>query len=316
MTSARWCLLALVFLAVAVSAQKPKASVPQKPKVAAADSSENADEDDNDPEPRVQFGLAGGALQYVGGRKEQAAGAVVRWLPTPWLSLSATPTTIRASEPAITSSGSPTVRSGLTDLPVEATVSHGFAGPFSPSVGAALGITLPVGDTASGLGSGEMGYSVSGSLGLTPAEGWWVHAGAGRSLTRFSVGSAFSSGTGWGDISGGYSLSERISVSGGYSSDLGAVDSTLGRSTSLEGGLSFALTGKNTLNVNASHGLSGSAPQWSLALGFGTAFPYLTHLGAGAQALQNAFGGGTHGLGNPNGASGSTKPGRGRGRSG
>src|SRR5258705_13610477 len=40
----------------------------------------------------LEFGVAGGALSYEGGRQEQAVGAVLRWVTTPWLSLSATPT--------------------------------------------------------------------------------------------------------------------------------------------------------------------------------------------------------------------------------
>ena len=48
------------------------------------------------------------------------------------------------------------------------------------------------------------------------------------------------------------------------------------------------------------HGMSGLAPRWSLAIGLGTAFPYLNHLGAGSpiDQLNETFGGGTHGLGN------------------
>ncbi|MEO8622068.1 MAG: hypothetical protein ABI625_13445 [bacterium] len=34
------------------------------------------------------FGIAGGALSYDGGRSEQALGAVLRWVPTSWFSLS------------------------------------------------------------------------------------------------------------------------------------------------------------------------------------------------------------------------------------
>ena len=239
----------------------------------------------------------------------------------PWLSLSATPTSVRASEPAVSLTGPASTRSGLTDLPLEATVSHGFGGALSPSVAASFGVTLPIGDTASGLGSGELGTSVSGGIGFSPAERVWVHLGAGRSLTRFSVQSAFSSGTGWGDASAGYSLTDRLSVSGGYSSDLGAVDSTLGRSTSIEGGMSVVLRGSTTFNANASHGVGGSAPRWSIALGFGTAFPYLNHLGthSSAESLQAAFGGGTHGLPNSGKGNGNTtgkaNSGRGRGRS-
>ena len=325
MASVRMASLALFMLASSIAGQVPKrAPTPAAASAAPKRDTTDAEQDDeHEGEQRVQFGLAGGALQYAGGRTEQAFGGVLRWIALPWLSLAATPTSVRATEPALTSSVAATTRSGLTDLPLDATVSRGFGGAMGPRLAASLGVTLPVGDTASGLGSGGVGYSVSGGVGFSPAERLWVHLGAGRSLTRFSVQSAFSSGTGWGDASAGFSLTDRFSLSGGYSSDLGGVDSTLGRSSSVEAGTSAVLTGQTTLNLNASRGVSGSAPRWSIALGVGTAFPYLNHLGGGsaAESLQNTFGGGTHGL--PNGGTGKggttttgkTSTGRGRGRS-
>ena len=262
------------------------------------------------------FGLAAGALSYDAGRDERALGAIVRWVPSRWFSLSATPTSVRAREAATTTLPA-TNRSGLTDLPIEATLSRGFSGArWSPSVAGSFGVTLPVGDTASGLGSGEIGYSTSGGLGFSPVENVWVHIGAGRSLTRFSVQSAFSSGTGWGDISAGTSITEHIEASLGFSTDVGAVDSTLGRSRSLDGGMSFGLGRAGTLNVTGSRHLSGAEPSWSMTIGLGTAFPYLNHLGGSSPSstLQESFGGGTHGLGNGNGNSGKTTGATNRGR--
>src|ERR1700730_15156783 len=117
-----------------------------------------------------QFGVASGALRYPGGREEQAIGGILRWYAAPWLSLATTPTAIRAQEPAISPATLATTRSGLTDLPVEATLSHGFGGPLSLGVSGTFAVTLPVGDTATGLGSGKMGSSMSGGLGFAPAE--------------------------------------------------------------------------------------------------------------------------------------------------
>ena len=80
--------------------------------------------------------------------------------------------------------------------------------------------------------------------------------------------------------------------------------------------MSFGLGRAGTLNLSASHGVSGVAPQWSLALGVGTAFPYLSHLGGRSmsETLQGTFGGGTHGLPKSGGTTGSTATTRGRGR--
>jgi hypothetical protein len=164
-------------------------------------------------------------------------------------------------------------------------------------VAGGFGITLPVGDAASGFGAGKLAYSLQGAIGFAPAEAVWVHVGAGRSLSDLSMRSAFGGASGWGDASAGYSLTERLSVSGGYSSDLGAVDPAIGRSASVNGGFAVALRGPLTLNLTTSHGISGDAPQWSFAMGLGTAFPYLRHLNADSpiNRLRRTFGGGTHG---------------------
>src|SRR5215208_1225153 len=313
MFSTRVYLCVLLMLASPLAAQSAKKEQP-----AAATAREA--EDEAKPFP-VQFGVAGGALSYEGGRQEQALGAVLRWVAAPWLSLSATPTAVHVKEPSSLASDGFEGQSGLVDLPVDAAVEHGFEAPWSPGVALALGVSLPLGDTATGFGAGKVGYSASAGLGFSPAERVWVHLGAGRSLTDVAMQSAFSSGTGWGDASAGVSVTDRLGVSGGYSTDLGGVDTTFGHSRSINGGLSYVVHGPTTFNVNASHGVSGLAPRWSLAIGLGTAFPYLSHLGAGSPlgALGDTFGGGTHGLGGGTATgtgTGGSSSGRGRGRSG
>ena len=308
MTSFPRCLVLLILAASPALAQTPS-------KGDSAVTSEEATH-----KAPLEFGVAGGALSYEGGRQEQALGAVLRWITTPWLSLSATPTAVHVREPSALAVGSFERTSGIVDLPVDATLSHGFSAPWSPGVALALGVSLPLGDTATGFGAGKTGYSASVGLGFSPAERLWVHLGAGRSLTDVAMQSAFTSGSGWGDASAGVSLTERFSVSGGYSTDIGGVDSAVGHSTSIDGGLSLLVKGPTTLNVNASHGMSGLAPRWSLAIGLGTAFPYLNHLGAGSpiDELRGTFGGGTHGLGGGTGTgsgnSGNAGGTRGKGR--
>lgn len=270
----------------------------------------------------LQFGVAGGALSYEGGRQEQALGAVVRWVALPWLSFSATPTMVHVREPSATV-GTFQGRTGMVDLPLDATVEHSFDVPWNPGIALALGASLPVGDTASGFGAGKAGYSAGAGFGFSPSSRVWVHLGAGRSLGDVAMSSAFSAGTGWADASAGVSVTDRFGLSGGYGTDLGAVDSTVGHSRSINGGVSYVVHGPTTFNLNASHGVSGLAPKWSIALGLGTAFPYLNHLGAGSpiQSLQSTFGGGTHGLGGGttgtgtgSGTGGGSTNGRGRGR--
>jgi len=310
----RRCLSLLLMMSSPVAAQT----------VAAEHQAEPAKAEESPRELPVLFGVAGGALSYEGGRQEQSVGVVVRWVAKPWLSFSTTPTMARVRDVAVSTAGPVQPISGMVDLPVDATISYGFKAPWSPGVALALGVSLPTGDTARGFGAGAVGYSASGGFGFSPSERVWVHLGAGRSLSDVTMQSAFSSGSGWGDASAGISLGERFSVNGGYSTDLGAVDSTTGHSTSLNGGFSFDVRGRTSLNLNASRGLSGLAPRWSFALGIGTAFPYLNHLGAGSpiDQLRETFAGGTHGLGNGDGtgsggtggSTGGGGSGKGRGR--
>lgn len=310
MSSIRLYLGALMVVAGPLAAQSAKQErLPTAP----------AAHQDEEPQPfPLQVGVAAGALSYEGGREEQALGAVARWVATPWLSFSATPTMVHVKEPSTLSVGAFDGRSGIVDLPLEATLQHGFKGPGSPSLAFALGVSLPLGDSATGFGAGRVGYSTSGGLGFSPSSRVWVYVGAGRSLTDVPMQSAFSSGSGWGDASAGVSVTDRLGVSGGVSTDIGGVDSTVGHSRSINGGFSYVVRRPATVNVNASRGVSGIAPRWSLAIGFGTAFPYLSRLGAGPLgALGDTFGGGTHGLPGGTGAGsggGGASSGRGRGR--
>jgi hypothetical protein len=258
--------------------------------------SADAGVDDEGVRLGLRFGVATGALHYKEGRSEQALGALIRWAPTRWFSLSGTPSGARVEEPLSNTVQGP--RSGLTDLPVEATVMHAFSAEYKPTVSGSFGIMLPLGDTAGGFGTGRVGSSLSIGLGLAPSDRIWTHLGAGRSLSGFTTQSAFTGSDGWGDASAGFAVTDRYSLSAGFSSDLGSYDATVGRSMSVNGGVDLAIVGAQTLHVSASHGLGGAAPTWSLGMAFGTAFPYLNHLGAGSSLGQvnQAFGGGTHGL--------------------
>lgn len=279
----RFLVALLVLSAAPLRAQSPAPS---------ATTSDTADAVDNEGvRLGLQLGLTTGALGYGDGRSEQALGALVRWAPTRWFALSTSPTAVRSTTPP--TSGTQSIsRSGLVDLPVSASMSHHFGGRLAPVLTGGLGISLPTGDSTTGFGSGRTGSSVELGVGLTPSQGTWLSVGAGRSLSGVTGQSAFSSGTGWGDISGGLSVSERVSLEAGYDSDLGPLDDpTVGRSTSVSGGVEYAVHGSTMLNVSMAHGLSGVAPEWSIAFGVGTAFPTLGH--AETAPLRRAFGNGS-----------------------
>ena len=237
-------------------------------------------------------GITAGSLRYAGGRTEDALSAVLQLRLPRGFSASIEPTWARASEPAGTGSASLT-SSGLTDIPVGLAYEHAFGGLLGPTFELALGATLPVGDTASGFGTGTLGSSIGIGGGITPTENLGLYASAGHTLSSVAAQSAFNGGgSGWGDIGASYQFNDRVSLLGGFSTDLGAVDTTLGRGRSLSAGMSYNVAGPWALNIQTSRGLSGATPEWSAVIGIGTAFGSLD----GARELRSAFGGGRHGL--------------------
>ena len=253
---------------------------------------------------RVESGMTAGSLRYSGGRAEEAASALVRLRLSHAWSLSIEPTVAHATQPATGTVASANI-TGLTDIPVSLEVEHAFAGLLGPTFDFSLGGTLPVGRTSTGFGTGVFGASFDVGVGLSPTDKVSISASVGHALSSVAAQSAFNGGaSGWGDMGATLQATDRVSLLAGYSSDLGAVDSSYGRGRSVSAGISYAVAGPFALNFETSRGLSGATPEWSAVIGIGTAFGSLD----GARALRSAFGGGRHGL-NKSGSS----SGRGRG---
>ena len=306
--------------AASLALSAAEAQTPVRPKVGAQrdtmvakDSAAADSTDDEADEPRhaVTTGLSYGGVNYEGGRTERATSASIRWRALPWLSVGINPTFARSSEPNAIVTRPATTKSGVTDIPLEVNADRTFDMPLSPSVSLGMSVTLPVGDTASGFGSGGVGSSVNVGGGLALTDKLGIHVGVGRSLTDFSVESTFNgTSSEFGDAGLAFQASDRLSFSAGIDGDIGAIDPTYGRSASLSGGVSVGLPLLNSLSLNASRGISGATPTWSFAIGVGTDFASIgsVSMRGAASRLRRAFGGGTHGLA----AKGSSKvvPGR------
>lgn len=279
---------------------------------ASAEADTTKEGDDAEQSARsITTGISFGGLNYSGGRSERATSASLHWRALPWLSIGATPTFARAVEPIGAALTPVSTKTGLTDLPIDIGADHAFDLPLSPSIGVGLGITLPIGDTASGFGAGKLGSSISLSAGFSPTDFMGLNFGVGRALTDFSVESSFNgTSSEFGDVGMSLHPGDRVSFSMGLDGEIGAVDTSYGRSSSLSGGVSFSLPYINSISLNASHGLGGSAPSWSFALGMGTDFAALgsVTLHSVSSRLRRAFGGGRHGL--PTKGSKTPPPGR------
>lgn len=245
----------------------------------------------------LRSGFSTGTLRYQGGRMESAAALLVKLTLGEQVSIGITPTFAHVTYPAATRSSAGNV-SGLTDIPVGIGFQHSFGGRFEPSLALSLGGSIPVGDTAKGLGSGSVGSSFDVSGGFAPFPGTGVSVGVGHSFSDFSVLSVLNgTASGWADLSAWDEVTDRFSLSGGYDRDIGPVDSAYGRSSSVTAGLSYKLFKEGNVAISAGRGLTGASPLWSFSVGIGTAIP---STGGGfhnaVSQLAAAFGGGSHGL--------------------
>ncbi|MFL5563358.1 MAG: hypothetical protein ACJ79K_17975 [Gemmatimonadaceae bacterium] len=257
--------------------------------------------------PRIASGVTVGSLRYDGGRTEDAASVVIAIRPARGWSATIEPTFARATEPSGSGNGTAST-SGLTDVPVSLAWAHPFGGLLAGSVELSFGATLPVGDTATGFGTGALGTSYGVGGDISPSENVTLYAGAGHALSSVAAQSALNGGgSGWGDVGASYQAGSHVSLLADFSTDLGAVDSSYGRGRSVAAGLSYTVAGPFALNIETSHGISGATPRWSAIIGIGTAFGSLD----GARSLRTAFGGGRHGL-SKSGSASSISRGRGR----
>ncbi|GAC1650594.1 MAG: hypothetical protein NVS4B3_09620 [Gemmatimonadaceae bacterium] len=255
-------LVAFSALSLVGSLGASRALAQQKPaKPAPADSEETSA-----PADPLSYGFGLGAVSYGQGRASQSASLILQYKALPWLTIATNPSYAR-SEIAMTRSVSMT---GITDLPVSISAAHEFSAPLTPSLEAALGLTLPTGDSASGFGSGSMGYSAELGGGFAPAEGWNVALGAGKSFSgadyvgSYGLGSATSlSG------SASYEFSERVTGNFGLNTEIGG---TAGQgSGAVEGGFTIPVAKPLALTIDLSRGFGTGAPQYTFAIGFGTA---------------------------------------------
>jgi hypothetical protein len=255
----------------------------------------------------VTAGVTTGSMTFADRRVQQGVTGVVRWHMASWASVAASPTYARMSYPASLGGGT---AGGLTDLPIELGLDHGFDSEWSPAVGLSLGATIPIGDQQLGLGSGSMGASVGAGVGLSPMDELSLHLGAGKSLTDYSMfGALGASDAVWGEAEVSYHLLEHLDATLGFDGDFAASDS-LGAARALALSFAAGLGGPYTLTVSGGHGVSGPAARWTFALGFGTDFAGFQAIGSSSpiQRLMRSMGGSSR-----RGSSSST-PGSGHGR--
>lgn len=281
MSSPRRLQFAALLASVAITCAMP-ASAQRAPGAGAPSDSAST----THPDPVVAAGLTGGALHFADGRGESGVSAIVELHPLSWLTLSVNPSYVHATD----SSGAATQPvNGFADLPIGIAASHEFELAWSPTIGGSFELSVPVGDTASGLGSGKTSTAVDLSVGVSPVDRLSLGVDAWHGLGGAGVASALGAASGT-SLSGEASLqlADRASASLGYSTDLG-VDSADVAARSMSAGLALPLPAHWVLTMDGSHGFTRGAPDWSFALGIGTSFSAFTHVDASFRRLRSAF---------------------------
>jgi len=218
----------------------------------------------------VSAGVTAGAAKLSDTRSEQALTGIVQLQPRRWLTLSALPALVHASDHV---SGRAVSSSGPGDLPLVAGAATAFPAAWAPSVGAALIVTLPVGDAACGLGAGETAVGANVAAGLSPTDRLHVWAGASRNVSGLATQSTLSAPRSTAlRVDAGYDVAKRWRASASFAADVGQADSNQALSRMIGAGVVYAIAGPLTLVIDGSHGLTSSSPRWVLSLGVGTAF--------------------------------------------
>ena len=243
------------------------------------------------------FGVAAGQLKFPDGSSESALGGTIAARAWDWLDLSVNPTYAWVRSAPVPG-GSPAQQqgrsaNGVTDLPLTIGVSHDIPGPWSPSVGLSLGITLPTGDTAT-VGSGSTGVGVNLNVGFAPTDNFSFDIAAGRSISDNGYSAGFASSSPTSLALSTLVKAGTISVGLSLSGDVGAASSGFESAQSLAAGVAIPVGRGMSLNFDGSAGLTPGAPTWAFAVGIGTtASGIVAATVAPYQRLRRAFGQGT-----------------------
>ena len=222
-------------------------------------------------------GVTAGAVRFPDSRTDQVIGVTVQVQPRSWLSFGAVPGVGR------TTYGDAS-EAGLTDLPLWARTRYEASKlAWSPSVWATTYANLPT-SGASSLGVGTTSLGVSVGVGAEPQTGNFLYLDGSRSLTS-------GAGNGWIEFEGAKWVGP-VTASISFSGEVGQIDPGTVAYRSVAGGVLMRIADPLMLTVDASRGLSASAPTWSFSVGVGTALAGLPGMGAGSPLgrLRNLFG--------------------------
>lgn len=203
-------------------------------------------------------------LQIADTNSLGALSGVLEYRALGWLRLGTAPTLVRATSGATTTSG-------FGDLPLALEVSQEWNTTGRPELGASVILTLPTGNAACGLGSGQTGVGMSLGAGIAPSEAVHLSADASRSFSgAITLSSLARPQSTWIDLDGDLDVAPHWTLSLTVGGDVGGAD-TGAADREVGGGVSYAVSGSLNLTVDVTHRVSGMAPRWGMAVSLGTA---------------------------------------------
>lgn len=231
----------------------------------------------------TSFGLTAGAIALTDSLSEQGVSGLVQLQFHNWMTFQLNPAVVRLADRRSGASVS-----GIGDLAAGLSAWHALPGTYSPGIGASLGVSLPTGDSARGLGSGETSFGASLGGSISPTDALSFDIGAGIPLT----GAGWSSGLAAAravslSFEASYDVSPRVPVTAAFLTAGGGTTAV----RNLAVGVTFPLTGNLAVAVDGSHGLTTASPKWAFSAGIGTAFAGLSPVGSGSTLgrLNGAF---------------------------
>jgi Putative MetA-pathway of phenol degradation len=249
-------------------------------------------------------GVRAATIRFTDSSSVGALSGVIEYRPLGWLELGAAPTLVRSTIGA-------TSASGMGDLPLSLAASNQWRAPWSPELAASVIVTLPTGQAACGLGSGQTGVGMNLAAGFSPAAAVHLSADASRSFSGAITLSALDQPQAtWVDLDGNVDLAPRWTLSLSVGGDMGGAADTAAADREIGGGVGYAVGKALNLAVDVTHRLAGLAPRWGVTLSLGTAATALSPLNSLSPLTRQrqvfVSGSGNRGRsGNSRGASGS-----------
>lgn len=218
----------------------------------------------------VGVGVAVGAARLSDARTEQAMTGVIQLRPRPWLTLSAIPSLLRVSNDT---AGSRSVSRGLGDMPLIAGATATLPSRWAPTIGGALIVSLPTGNSTCGLGSGQTTVAIDAGLGVAATANLRLSADASRNLSGLAGQTSFTPSQATSlRLEAAADVAPRWTLGLSAGIDVGAADSTQPLSRVAAVGITHAIAGALAVTVDASHGVTTASPRWVVSIGFGTVF--------------------------------------------